>query len=204
MARAVSPAEIKNHYSDPDRVAFYREAAAALGLWRSEEAVFTRVFRPGDALLDVGCGAGRLSLALWELGYRQVLGVDFARPMIETARLLAAKLEYVTPFRVGDVTRLGFEAGAFDGAIWSANGIADLPDDEARRAALRELRRVVRFGGALVLTTPAEWPAREIAVALAASGWEVSETRLRREIADEPPEVAAFCGECRFWVATAA
>jgi hypothetical protein len=53
----------KRHYSQPETVEFYTTAAVEVGLWRSEEALFRRVFAPGEILLNVGCGAGRVSLA---------------------------------------------------------------------------------------------------------------------------------------------
>ena len=192
----------KNHYSQPDVVAFYTAAAAEIGLWRSEEVLFRRLFAPGDVLLNVGCGAGRVSLGLWELGYHQVLGLDFARPMIEAARLLATKLEYAAPFRVGDVTRLGFDPGAFDGLVWPAAGWADLPDDSARSAALASLRRIIKAGGTAIVTTlPADDGSRDAIHALfTSSGWQVREAVSRKELATEPDDVVSRYPEVIFWV----
>ena len=195
----------KSHYSQPETVEFYTTAAAEVGLWRSEEVLFRRLFAPGDVLLNVGCGAGRVSLALWELGYHQVLGLDYARPMIEAARLLATKLEYAAPFRVGDVTRLGFDPGAFDGVLWPAAGWADLPDDAARGTAMASLRRVTKTGGVAVVTTPpTDEGARAAVQALFASnGWHVRETIARKDLATEPDDVVRRYPEVTFWVLTA-
>ncbi len=196
----------KVHYSQPEIVAFHARSAAEIGLWRSEEVILRKIFPPTSVLLNVGCGAGRVSLALWELGYQQVLGLDFARPMVEAARLLASKLEYATPFRVGDVTRLGFDAGAFDGVIWLAAGIDDLADEAARTAALTSLRRITRTGGRAVITTLAngadaleDWPAR-----FQAAGWRIDESVPQAALAAEPDEVTRAYAEVHFWVLTAA
>lgn len=192
----------KNHYSQPDIVDFYTRAAAEVGLWRSEEALFRRLFVPRDILLNVGCGAGRVSLALWELGYHQVLGVDFARPMVESARLLASKLEYAAPFRVGDVTRLGFDPGSFDGVIWPAAGWADLPDDAAREAALASLRRVTKTGGQAVVTIPSAGTCSPegIRALLSSNGWQAKEVIPRSVLATEPDDVTVRYPDVIFWV----
>ena len=79
---------VRRYYRDPVAVRHYADAAARIGLWASEETVFTQVFDRNDTLLDCGCGAGRIALGLWELGYQKILGFDFSREMIEEASLV--------------------------------------------------------------------------------------------------------------------
>jgi len=163
----VTSDEAKALFDTAATVGHYREAAVEIGLWRSEERVLRETFSPEESLIELGCGAGRIALGLWELGYRRVLGTDFARGMVTAARQLARKLEYEVPFRVADATKLPFEDAIFDGAIFGFNGLMQIPRRERRRTALREMRRVVRPGGRLVFTThdrdrgkdPARWAA---------------------------------------------
>lgn len=193
--------DAKTHYSKPEIVAQATRWAAELGLWKSEEIVLQRLFRPEQALLNVACEAGRISFGLWELGYRQILGIDVARPLIESARLLAAKLEYATPFRVADPSRLGFGAEAFDGVIWSGGRIADL-SPEAQATALAGLRRVTRAQGRLLVVTPEGGPSvpSDFAEIAGKAGWQVEEQARRSEIAREPNDVAAaYPDDVRFW-----
>jgi SAM-dependent methyltransferase len=131
----------------------YSRATNGIGLWRSEEKVFTRLFKPEDVLLEVGCGAGRIAFGLWELGYHRLLGVDIARAMIEEARRINTVLEYGVSFRLADATRLPFGDSEFDGAIFGFNGLMTIPQREKRREALCEIRRVVRPGAWFVFTT---------------------------------------------------
>ena len=149
----LSDLEIKNWFSMESVLEHYAAATIDLGLWLSEEKVLPRVFQPQDTLLEVGCGTGRLSLGLWELGFRGVLGTDFSREMITKARELAGKLEYAVPFRVADATKLPFEDAMFDGVIFGFNGLMQIPGRSNRRCALAEMNRVVQPGGKAVLTT---------------------------------------------------
>ncbi len=145
--------DAKTYYSLPEVVDEYARATNGIGLWRSEEKVFTRLFKPDEVLLEVGCGAGRIVFGLWELGYHRLLGVDIARAMIEEARRINTVLEYGVSFRSADVARLPFGDGEFDGAIFGFNGLMTIPHREKRREALREIRRVVRPGAWFAFTT---------------------------------------------------
>jgi len=146
------PEEIRAYFDREDVLEHYARATAHVGLWRSEEMVFCRLFQPQHRLLEVGCGTGRIALGLHELGYQHVLGVDLSRSMIKRARLLATLLEYPVSFQVGDATRLAFEDGLFDGAIFGFNGLMQIPGRASRRMALQEILRVVRPGGYFVFT----------------------------------------------------
>ncbi|GAB5560854.1 MAG: hypothetical protein SynsKO_25010 [Synoicihabitans sp.] len=144
---------VKDLFLKESVVDHYATAAVDIGLWRSEELVLTRVFDQNDTILELGCGAGRIAIGLWELGFHKIMGTDLSRPMIARARLLARKLEYAIPLRVADATRLAFEAETFDGVIFGFNGLMQIPEREFRRAALAEMLRVTRAGGRAVLTT---------------------------------------------------
>src|SRR5215468_3277081 len=95
----------------------------------------------GAAILDAPCGRGDLALALRDDGHR-VSGVDLDAT---AAAVLGER------FRVADLSRpLPWPDAAFDLAL-SVEGIEHL---DARHAFLRELARVLRPGGTLILTTP--------------------------------------------------
>ena len=103
----------------------------------------TRKLRPllpaGGNVLDVACGTGDLSIALFENTGAQVVGVDFCRPMLE----LAAKKNPRLTFVEGDALRLPFYDGAFD-AVTIAFGLRNLSSVEG---GLKELRRVLKPRG---------------------------------------------------------
>lgn len=101
---------------------------------------------PGD-VLDGGMGPGRLCVELDRRGW-QVSGVDLSAGMVELARrrLPQAHERLVQ----GSIEALPFADGAFDAA--AAMGVLEYLDDLP--AALRELARVLRPGGLLVVTVP--------------------------------------------------
>jgi SAM-dependent methyltransferase len=96
----------------------------------------------GRRVLDIGCGAGRVTryLAQWT---PHVTGIDFSGPMIDHCRRV---LPHVA-FAVCDVRDLTpFADGAFDVVLFTFNGIDTLPHD-SRLAAFAGLRRILRPGG---------------------------------------------------------
>ncbi len=140
------------YFSDPMVVEEYARAVADVGLWVSEEKIFARVFEKEDTLLELGCGAGRIAMGLWELGYRDVFATDISRAMVNQARALCQLLEYDVKLGVQDATQLGFADATFDGAIFGFNGLLMIPGRANRRRAVEEIARVIRPGGFFVFT----------------------------------------------------
>jgi ubiquinone/menaquinone biosynthesis C-methylase UbiE len=105
----------------------------------------------GERLLEVGPGAGYYSLPVarsLEPGGRLAL-VDVDQAMLEATvrRLLSGGVGGVIQARRSDGSSLPFDDGSFDRAFL----VAVLGEIHDRAAALRELRRVLRRGGRLVV-----------------------------------------------------
>jgi ubiquinone/menaquinone biosynthesis C-methylase UbiE len=107
---------------------------------------------PGSRVLDVCCGSGASALpAAAAVGPQgSVVGVDLAANMLALPRAKAARqgLRNVE-FREGDLLDLRLPATEFD-AVICVFGIFFVPDIAA---AVRELWRVLRYGGKLAVTT---------------------------------------------------
>jgi SAM-dependent methyltransferase len=95
---------------------------------------------PGRRLADIGGGTGNYALALKKEGWEPVV-VDRSAKML--ARAAAKGLEVVE----ADAQHLPFEDESFDAVTM----ISMLHHVEDRGAALGEARRILRFGGRLVL-----------------------------------------------------
>ena len=81
---------VRADFNDPLAVVHYARAAHFLGLWRSERLLIERFFPERSArLIEAGCGAGRVTLGLWDLGYHQLTAFDFAEELLDQARHLA-------------------------------------------------------------------------------------------------------------------
>ena len=104
---------------------------------------------PGTgSALDVGCGAGRLSIAL-ATHVDRVVGVDVSEGMVAKARALdttSGRCEFV--LNPDDDLSL-FDDGEFD-LVYCSLVLQHLPPDQAR-TMLREMARVLAPGGALIV-----------------------------------------------------
>ena len=109
-----------------------------------------RVFRPGDRVLELGCGTGRDALALARRGV-EVVATDVSCDMVRltTSRAEAEGLqERITAVEMSAADAAELE-GRFDG-VYSNGGVLNLEPDLARVG--QGLTRLVRPGGFAVLT----------------------------------------------------
>jgi SAM-dependent methyltransferase len=150
---AMEVKDVQAYFESEEVVEQYARAAARLGLWRSEEKIFSRLFRREDSILELGCGPGRIAIGLYELGYRNVLATDYSRAMVKRAQSLAKLLEYSIPFHLADACELAYEDGVFDGAIFGFNGLMQIPGADRRARALSEIFRVLRPGAWFAFTS---------------------------------------------------
>ncbi len=115
--------------------------------WRRLAA--TELVRPGDTVVDVGCGTGDLAIACLSAGAARVLGVDFARPMLPRAVRKARRRRQPGIFGAacGDATHLPISDEQVD-AWCSAFVVRNVPDLDA---VLTEAWRVLKPGGRLAI-----------------------------------------------------
>lgn len=141
-----------DRFSSDDLIDEYSERATS-GLFPEERKAIDRHFTASHGtVLDVGCGAGRTTKPLAEMGF-DVVGIDLSEEMIRAARAIFPELD----FRVSDATALEYPSDEFDYVLFSHNGIDYIHPESKRRQALEELRRVLRPDGILVFSTHNSW-----------------------------------------------
>lgn len=119
----------------------------AAGLADAHEAIVEAVGpAEGRRWLDVACGTGELAGMAATRG-ADVVGVDLAPGLIETAKRNAAAAGLSIDFRVGDAEALDLPDASFD-IVTSTCGAMFAPDQEATAS---ELGRVTKPGGRLAM-----------------------------------------------------
>jgi SAM-dependent methyltransferase len=116
---------------------------------------------PGQATLEVGCGIGVfLPLLAMEVGPQgRVVGIDCSAAMVAEAEanMKAAGISHVVSVQTADACNLPFPDDSFD----SAHCERVLMHVEDPNTVLREMARVVRPGGRVVVAEP-NWAGMQI------------------------------------------
>ncbi len=124
---------------------FRKELERLAGRWRS------------GRLLNLGCGHGPDFIPFKE-GF-ELHGVDFSIEMLGLARRYSEKFNFHAELALADVSHLPYADDAFDWAI-SVATYHHLNSEEKRRAAFRELKRVLKPGGEAFITVWNRWQPR--------------------------------------------
>lgn len=144
---------VRHYFNEEKTVEHYARATVNLGLWESEEILCRKYFDKSGPTLDLGCGAGRVALALRQRDYLQVIGVDLAEEMAQQAAAVAEFMKISISFEQGDATRLRFDDCSFQSVIFAFNGLMQIPGAKTRLKAVREIFRILKPGGVFIFTT---------------------------------------------------
>jgi SAM-dependent methyltransferase len=106
---------------------------------------FASMVKDKGRACDLGCGPGQVARYLKALGV-DVMGVDLSEQMVDQARQNNPGI----PFQQGDMRHLDLVDGALAG-IAAFYCIIHIPREDVT-AVLRELRRVLKAGGVLLIT----------------------------------------------------
>ncbi|MDT3767092.1 bifunctional demethylmenaquinone methyltransferase/2-methoxy-6-polyprenyl-1,4-benzoquinol methylase UbiE [Gleimia hominis] len=139
-----NPSEVAGMFNKVAKRYDATNAALSFGTvwyWR-HELVKTLAPKAGQKVLDLAAGTGRSTASLAKTG-ADVVGADLSEGMLDVARKTYPDLKFVQ----ANATNLPFEDNAFDAATISF-GLRNIVDT---RAALKEMARVVRPGGRLLV-----------------------------------------------------
>jgi 2-polyprenyl-3-methyl-5-hydroxy-6-metoxy-1,4-benzoquinol methylase len=104
-------------------------------------------------ILDIGCGNGSVSFLMWYLGAK-VCSVDVSKQALQSTRSLRCLSEHSAQFQPnlcqGDATRLPLREEMFD-IVFCIETLEHLQDDTG---AIKEIERVTKSGGTVILAVP--------------------------------------------------
>jgi D-alanine-D-alanine ligase len=106
---------------------------------------------PEQKILDLCCGQGRHSIELARRDFSQVEGLDRSRYLIQKARACAKKENLRVRFREGDARKIPYTADAFDVVMILGNSLGYFETVEDDLRVLREVFRVLRPSGKVLV-----------------------------------------------------
>jgi SAM-dependent methyltransferase len=137
--------QVRDSYATAEALAVYRQRVDdGLRIW--ETAVVRQHFPASGRVLTIGCGAGRETFALDQLGY-DTSGVDISRPLLQIACEIGRQRRHRASFCLIDGETLPFGDGAFAVVTLWAQMLNNVPSRAGRLALMREVRRVLGPGG---------------------------------------------------------
>ena len=110
-------------------------------------AAVARLIHPGDTVLECACGTGAITAAIAPT-CASVVATDYSEGMLKQARKKLARFPHVV-VEQADITDLHYADDSFD-AVVAGNVIHLLPEPGD---ALKEIKRVVRPGGTIIVPT---------------------------------------------------
>jgi|TARA_B100000959_G_C14701960_1_gene509169 predicted TPR repeat methyltransferase len=111
---------------------------------RCASALASHIDERDIRILDIGCGTGLSGVALKNLGFRNIEGCDFSSLMIEKAKDTNV---YQGLFEADINKKLEIETETYDAAV----AVGVLSFAHVRTDALREMLRIIKTGGLLVI-----------------------------------------------------
>lgn len=119
----------------------------------SEVTIFQDILslQDGDTILDLACGQGRHLIELAGRGDYNLYGLDRSHYLIQRARTLSRKQELSINFKEGDVRKLPWKAATFDVVTILGNSFGYFETAEDDQRILKEIFRVLKPGGRLLM-----------------------------------------------------
>ncbi|WP_027121568.1 class I SAM-dependent methyltransferase [Mycoplasma leonicaptivi] len=144
----------KQNFHKLSTIQKYLNATINIGLWKSESYIIKSILpNKNSKILDLGCGTGRTSFGLYNLGYQNITAIDISSTMIETAKKINSTIFKTNiDFKRCDASCLPYNDLSFDFAFFSFNGFPGIPSHKSRIKVLQEIYRVLKKNSYFIFT----------------------------------------------------
>jgi ubiquinone/menaquinone biosynthesis C-methylase UbiE len=133
---------------------FYDRLSAMFGYGEAfkRRIVEEGLLKPGDDVLDCGCGTGTLAIIAKQLVGKKgrVSGIDISSDQLQIARKKTQKACLEVEYYESSIDELPFPDASFDAVFSTMTLQYHIPLDIKRRA-FREMRRVLKAGGRIII-----------------------------------------------------
>ncbi|MBT3865165.1 methyltransferase domain-containing protein [Candidatus Peregrinibacteria bacterium] len=120
-------------------------------IWE-EFKIFNKYIKDGDKIADIGCGNGRFYKFISKTKEIKYIGIDNSQKLIAEAKKISTRL-----FKTGDLLKIPLKDNSKNVTL-SIAVLHHIPSKQLRQKAIKELARVTKKGGKLLLTV---WNLRE-------------------------------------------
>lgn len=129
----------------------YHEWMAKTTPWRGRRVakILADYFSPQDKIIDVGCSQG-LTFSYLAQSFKNIVGVDIDSKALITAKNRLTKLGLKNKLILYDGKRLPFKGGSVDGIVTTET----FEHVNNRKAYIKELHRVLKTGGKIIISSP--------------------------------------------------
>jgi SAM-dependent methyltransferase len=148
MTQSVKENITQKTFSSPGMVKTY----SRYFLKEIESRLIGRYLKKNERLLDLGCGAGRTTAILHEMGF-DVIGGDISQAMVEEAKYRFPGIDFMAM----DACRLGFRDKSFSQVLFSFGGLDCIHPGKKREQAIHEIRRIMVPGGVFIFSSHNPW-----------------------------------------------
>lgn len=107
---------------------------------------FSKYVNKADIILDVGCGYGRTLNELYSNGYKNLIGIDFSKGMIERAKNINSDID----FRVMNNSKIDLPDNSVDSVILLAV-LTCIVEDKEQENLISEIHRVLKKDGVIYI-----------------------------------------------------
>lgn len=139
---------VKQWFKRPEQIRHYKDEIYQ-GPTPAERWLLNKLPVKGS-VLDFGCGAGRISIYLAEMGYH-VTAVDISEELLNIASKETEKKGLNINYRLVDGLTLPFRDNEFD-ALIAFKVLCYIPTRDLRHQYLQELYRILKSGGTCLIT----------------------------------------------------